>query len=70
MMRGDDEMVCRHASMKMSTPTQTTVKVCEGGVCFGFRRDADIAGVAGVAAIATARLCPYHSLLHLRSYQE
>ena len=69
-MRGDDEMVCRHASMKMSTPTQTTVKVCEGGVCVGFRRDADIAGIAGVAAIATAGLCPYQSLLHLRSYQE
>ena len=69
-MRGDDEIVCRHASMKMTTPTQTTVKVCEGGVCFGFSRDADIAGVAGVAGVATARLCPYDSPLHLRSYQE
>ena len=67
MMRGDDEIVCRHAAMKMTTSTQTTGKVCASGVSFGFRSDADIAGVAAIATIATAGLSPYHSLVHLRT---
>ena len=51
-MRGDDEIVCRHAAMKMTTSTQTTGKVCASGVGFVFRSDADIAGVAAIATIA------------------
>ena len=67
MMRGDDEIVCRHAAMKMTTSTQTTGKVCASGVGFGFRSDAGIAGVAAIATIATAGLSPHHSLVHLRT---
>ena len=62
-MRGDDEIVCRHATMKMTTTTQTTGMVCEGGVSFGFRSDADIAGVATIATIATARLSLHSTMI-------
>ena len=51
-MRGDDAIESRHATMKMTTTTQATGKVCEGSVRFGCRSDADI---AGGATIATAR---------------